>query len=50
MEETQIGMHMARRILLAAGIAAVLVAVGIAGTAAFATTAGFVRPNAAASP
>ena len=43
-------MHMARRLLLAAGITAVLVAVGIAGTAAFATTAGFARPNAAASP
>jgi hypothetical protein len=50
LKETPIGMHIVRRIMLAAGIVAVLVAVGIAGTAAFAMTAGIVRPNAAASP
>jgi hypothetical protein len=36
--------------LLVAGICAALVAVGIAGSAAFATNAALARPNAAASP
>ena len=49
LKETPIGMNMAQRMLLAAGIAAVLVTAGIAGSAALATTS-LVRPNAAASP
>lgn len=43
-------MHMVRRMLLTAGIAAALVAAGIAGTSAFATTTGLARPNAVSMP
>src|ERR1700674_3444547 len=50
LEETPIGMHMVRRLLLTAGIAAAIVAAGIAGTSAFATTTGLARPSAVSSP